>query len=85
MYVTCVRLRTQPKIFQIFEFEKHQIFCFTEKNFSCSFHILENAYQKFHAVFFYLWNGMVEVFYTWQLYHKKFWSNRYVIRKPSDL
>ena len=45
--VTCVRLQTQPKIFQKLNSErKNQNFWFMGKHLSYNFHIWKNAYHR---------------------------------------
>ena len=47
VFVTCVRLQLQPKIFQKQNLErKNQNFWFMEKHLSYNFHIWKNAYHR---------------------------------------
>ena len=47
VFVTCVWLQTQPKIFQKLNLErKNQNFWFMEKHLSYNFHIWKNAYHR---------------------------------------
>ena len=47
VFVTCVRLRTQPKTFQKLNFErKNQNFWFIEKNLSYNIHLWKNLYHR---------------------------------------
>ena len=47
VFVTCVRLQLQPKIFQKLNLErKNQNFLFMGKHLSYNFHIWKNAYHR---------------------------------------
>ena len=81
VFVTCVRLQLQPKIFQKINLErKNQNFWFMGKHLSDNFYIWKNAY---HRVFIQFSVSMElyeivwqEVSHIWKLYDKKFWSTR---------
>ena len=89
VFVTSVRLQTQPKIYQKLNLErKNQNFWFMGKRLSYNFHIWKNAYHRVFIQFSVrmelyeiVWQ---EVSHIWKLYDKKFWSTRESSRNGSE-
>ena len=81
VFVSCVRLQTQPKIFQKINLErKNQTFWFMENYLSYNFHLWKNVYHRDFiqcsvrmALYGIVWQ---EVSHIWELYDKKFRSSR---------
>ena len=66
VFVTCVRLQTQPKTFQKPNFErKNQNFWFMEKHLSYNIHLWKNLYHR----------DFIQCSVRMELYDRKFFIN----------